>query len=126
MNKTKMHPTQAAYALARAIYETAIDAFNADAPAAPAADCTDAEFEEWNDAEENCRAKHGLDRLHTHLLAAEEAMVRWAHEQAASIANPAQRQALTDLHARGMDLPNVRTKLVSLAFRLMANDHAAA
>lgn len=116
----KMHATQAAYALARASYEAAVDAFNADAPVAPAADCTDAEFETWNDAEEGCRAKHGLDRLHTLLVAAEAAMVAWAHGHTAAIATAAQRADLEIIHRDGMNHPTIRTKLVNLAFRLAA------
>lgn len=119
-SKTTMHRTQAIYAVARAAYDTAVAAFNADAPPAPAASCSDEEFETWNDAEEACRSKHGLDRLHLALLEAESAMVEWAHRQARVHATEAQRADLADLHARGMQSPKIRTKLVALAFRLAA------
>lgn len=115
-----MHPTQHAYALALAAYQTAVDAFNAEAPEAPAADCSDDEFEAWNDAEEACRARHGLDRLHTLLVVSEDAMVAWANVQAQRHATATQRRQLADLHARGMGMPSIRAKMVGIAFRLAA------
>lgn len=116
----KMHPTQTAYAFARATYEAALDAFNADAPTAPAPGCTVEEFEAWNDLEEDCQARHGLDRLHTLLLDAEAAMVAWAYGHTIKHANPAQRVDLEHLHRDGMGIPTIRAKMVGLAFRLAA------
>lgn len=112
----KMHETQTVYMLARAAYDTAIAAHNAECKAAGWWDRDD---DEAFDLIEASAERHETERLFGLLRQAERAMVAWCIDHAKAFA-PQHAQTLSDLAEKAPRRPMYWTKLVDLAARLAA------
>lgn len=112
-----MHPAQAAYAVAKAALQAAIECMAAEEATCP--------FEEGSDEYyafgEALSAKYDYSGLYDALRAAEENMMVWAHGQVMKQAAARKHKADVELvfEARNR-LVTVRHKLIDLAFRLSA------
>lgn len=110
-NTSRMHPTQSAYALARATYEAAVAAHLAECRAAGLLGRKD---DETSDLIDECSDRHSTARLWQVMRQAERTMVAWSLEAARRIARPgAPALDATDVEAH----PDLWQELVESAFR---------
>ena len=110
-----MNATQTAFALARATYDTA--------KAAHEVATAGLNWDDFDAADEACeasRTSHGLDRLHTALVDAEEAMLDWALAASLKVAKGGQRETAIYASTKGRKHLDLRVKLIDMAFRLAA------
>lgn len=112
----EMHETQAVYMLAKAAYDTAIAAHNAECKAAGWWDSAD---DEALDLIEASAERHETSRLFEALRRAERIMVGWCLDHAKALA-PEHSETLSDLAAKAQRRPMYWNKLVDLASRLAA------
>jgi tryptophan 2,3-dioxygenase len=116
-----MHPTQARYIAARALYEDAAAEAQRRCPA-PAQDAPEAEVEAWLEASEAADLELGVSRLMGELVAAEDAMLAWSLEVARKSAGRS-RVKLGMIATLERGLPRhhaIRAKAIDLALRLAA------
>jgi hypothetical protein len=114
---SKMHPTQAAYALARATYDTAIAAHNAECLAAGWWDRDD---DEAFDLIEASAQRHNTSRLFDLLCQAERAMVTWSIENVRELATSTGKAGELPTVDELVRRPSSWKRAVDLAFRAAA------
>jgi hypothetical protein len=112
----EMHETQTVYMLAKAAYDTAIAAHNAECKAAG---WWEREDDEALDLIEASSERHETTRLFEALRRAERIMVGWCLDHAKAFA-PQHTETLATLAAKAQHRPMYWSKLVDLASRLAA------
>lgn len=115
-------PVQLAYFLARAAYDTAMEAYKAECQAKGATlsrGMSDEDVERVCEQQEDIRAAHGLDKLSTAKVEAERALIAWSIDVAIRFA-PSKEAELRDLEEKAAWRPTIWDKLVDSASKLAA------
>jgi hypothetical protein len=119
-NAQKFHPVQIAYFTARAAYEVAKEAYEAECKATGNVlwnGMPDADYDRIDAAREDIRAKHNLDALSTAKVKAERALIDWSVGVAITLA-PSKRAELTELRDKVAYHPKIWEQLVDMGGRL--------
>lgn len=119
---SKLHPVQIAYFTARAAYEVAQSAYEADCKATGnvlTRGMSEADVDRICEAQEEIRARHSLDVLGTVKIEAEHTLIKWSVDVAIAMA-PHRRADLEYVRDNAKYHLKIWAQLVDNAARLVA------
>ncbi len=112
----KLSKPQQAYAIAKALYQTACENLGRDSAAIRHLEETD--IDQWAIEYEMICDKHNTSGLFKQLHAAETAMIEWANTEVAKHPAYAKHAETIAFVMKNINRPSVRAQLVDMAFRL--------